>query len=344
MQATDTAPIRPGEELNIPALQAFLTGKIDGAAQGIELEQFPGGHSNLTYLLRAGGREYVLRRGPLGPVAPKAHDMAREFHILQAVHPHFAAAPNVYVLCEDTTITGGVFFLMERRRGVIVRTGIPEEFAVIPDHARSLSEAFVDCLASLHEVDIERHGLVQLGKPEGFLDRQVKGWAGRWSRAQTTPLAAMDRIIGWLESAMPTPLAATLVHNDFKLDNMMFAPRDPTRVAAVLDWEMTTVGDPLVDVGLTLCYWQLGSVSAQPTSMGLFSRADFLARYARRTGRDLSRIDWYEVLGMFKLAVILQQIFYRYHNGQTQDPRFQHFDQRVAALVADAVTLLEKTA
>ena len=343
MHATDTAPIRPGEELNIPALQAYLTGKIAGAENGIELEQFPGGHSNLTYLLRAGENEYVLRRGPLGPVAPKAHDMAREFHVLQAVHPHFAPAPNVHVLCEDPAVIGGVFFIMERRRGVIVRTGIPEEFAKLPGHARSISEAFVNCLANLHAVDIEQHGLIQLGKPEGFLERQVKGWAGRWYRAQTSPLPDMDRVIGWLESTMPTPLSPTLVHNDFKLDNMMFASGDPSKVVAVLDWEMTTVGDPLVDVGLTLCYWQLGSVSAQPTAMGLFSREEFLQHYAQRTGRDLSRVDWYEVLGMFKLAVILQQIFYRYHNGQTQDVRFKDFDQRVAGLVGQAVELLEKT-
>ena len=343
MHATDTAPIRPGEELNIPALEAYLAGRIAGAENGIVLEQFPGGHSNLTYLLRAGGIEYVLRRGPLGPVAPKAHDMAREFHVLQAVHPHFQAAPNVHVLCEDPAVIGGVFFIMERRRGVIVRTGIPDEFTLIPNHSRILSEAFVNCLADLHAVDIEQHSLIQLGKPEGFLERQVKGWAGRWYRAQTAPMADMDSVIAWLEATMPPPLAPTLVHNDFKLDNMMFASADPGQVVAVLDWEMTTVGDPLVDVGLTLCYWQLGSVSAQPTAMGLFSREEFLQHYTMRTGRDLTRVAWYEVLGMFKLAVILQQIYYRYHNGQTQDARFKDFDQRVAGLVAQAVTLLEQT-
>ncbi len=342
MSIQDTAPVRPGEELNIPALTEFLEIRLTGGAAGLRVEQFPGGHSNLTYMISAGGREFVLRRGPLGPVPPKAHDMAREYRILRAIHPHFQPAPEAILLCEDLAILGSVFFLMERRRGVVIRDAVPEQFVELRDLPARLSEAFIDCLATLHSVGISAPDLAALGKPEGFLERQVRGWSERWLRSQTTPLPGMDRIMEWLDQSVPPPLAPTIVHNDFKLDNVMFDFNDPNRVAAVLDWEMTTIGDPLVDVGLTLCYWRLGSVSSLSGDIGLYSREQFLARYAAKTGRDLARIHWYEILGIFKLAVILQQIYFRYHQGQTRDERFRHFDARVANLVNDAMQLLER--
>ena len=341
--SNDTAPVRPGEELPLDNLSKYLQDKLPHDTTSLQLQQFPGGHSNLTYLLRIGQQEYVLRRGPLGPVAPKAHDMAREFRILKSIHPHFQPAPNVYLLCEDLAVLGCVFFIMERRQGEIIRESVPPQFQTVPDFPGLISRAFIDCLATLHSVDISTPELAALGKPEGFLERQVKGWTERWHRAQTTPLPGMDRIIHWLTNGIPNPLAPTLVHNDFKLDNMMFQFDDPSRVAAVLDWEMTTIGDPLVDLGLTLCYWQLGSISSLGKDAGLYDRAQFLAHYETKTGRDLSNIRWYEILGIFKLAVILQQIYFRYHQGQTKDERFAHFDVRVAALVNSAVSLLEAT-
>lgn len=344
MIVSDTAPVRPGEELDSAALSQYLQGKLPGDHSWVELEQFPGGHSNLTYLLRRGNEEYVLRRGPLGPVAPKAHDMAREFRILKSVHPSFPAAPNVFVLCEDVTVLGCVFFIMERRRGEIIRDIVPAQFQGVPDFQGVLSRAFIDCLATLHSVEIHTPELAALGKPEGFLDRQVKGWTERWRRAQTTPSIGMDRLIEWLTSTIPTPLAPTLVHNDFKLDNVMFSFDKPSQVEAVLDWEMTTIGDPLVDVGLTLCYWQLGSISSLGKETGLYNRQQFLEHYHSRTGRNLENIRWYEILGIFKLAVILQQIYFRYHQGQTKDERFAQFDVRVANLIESAVHLLDATA
>ncbi len=344
MIVSDTAPVRPGEELNTAALSEYLQRKLPGANAGVQLEQFPGGHSNLTYLLRRGDEEYVLRRGPLGPVAPKAHDMAREFRILKSVHPHFPAAPNVFVLCEDVSVLGCVFFIMERRRGEIIRDIVPAQFQRLPDFQGTLSQAFIDCLAALHAVNIQSPDLAALGKPEGFLSRQVKGWTERWRRAQTTPSIGMDRLIDWLSSSIPTPLAPTLVHNDFKLDNLMFSFNEPSRVEAVLDWEMTTIGDPLVDVGLTLCYWQLGSISSLGKEIGLYNREQFLEHYHSRTGRNLDNIRWYEILGIFKLAVILQQIYFRYHQGQTKDERFAQFDARVANLIDSATRLLDATA
>src|SRR5215469_4300831 len=210
----DTAAVRKGEELNLGALAQYLRGKIDGS---IAVAQFPGGHSNLTYLLTIADREYVLRRGPLGPVAPKAHDMVREARILQAVHPHFPPAPEVYLICDDASVLSAPFFLMQRRRGIVLRDHIPQEISRHENYPARISRAFADCLIQLHAIDVEKHGLVTLGKPEGFLARQVKGWSDRWARAQTDPAPEMDRVVAWLAQTMPPSPAPTLVHNDFKL-------------------------------------------------------------------------------------------------------------------------------
>ncbi|HYL78435.1 MAG TPA: phosphotransferase family protein [Bryobacteraceae bacterium] len=341
---TDTAAVRAGEELNLDVLRAYLRDKIEGAGS-LTIEQFPGGHSNLTYLVRTPAREYVLRRGPLGPVAPKAHDMAREYMVLKAVHPFFAAAPEVYHLCEDTSIVGAVFFLMERRRGIVMRDHIPAELAAFPDYQARVSRGFVDCLVELHAIDIEKHGLVSLGKPAGFLERQVRGWFERWNRAKTEEIALMDRLISWLTDHLPVSPAPTLVHNDFKLDNLMLSLTDPGRIEAVLDWEMATVGDPLVDLGLILCYWSQpsdpGGTKASLTSQpGWFTRDELVGRYAEKTGRDLTLLNYYEVFALFKLAVVLQQIYVRFHRGQTQDERFRHFDKRVHNLIQLAAALI----
>jgi aminoglycoside phosphotransferase (APT) family kinase protein len=334
---SETAAVRKGEELPAAALADYLTGKIEGAGQGIEIEQFPGGHSNLTYLLRAGGREYVLRRGPLGPVPPKAHDMARECRVLSAVHPYFPEAPRPYHLCEDPNVIGGIFFVMERRRGYVLRDSVPEEIAALPDYPRRISEACIDCLARLHAIDVEREGLVALGKPEGFVERQVRGWAERWHRAKTEELPAVNRLIAWLEQNLPPSGRPALVHNDFKLDNVMLRPG--MQIEAVLDWEMATAGDPLADLGLALCYWAWApavpstAVSAMTVQPGWFTRDQFVSRYAEKTGRDLKFVGYHEVLGVFKLAVIIQQIYSRYHQGQTSDERFRGFGERAKALV-----------
>jgi aminoglycoside phosphotransferase (APT) family kinase protein len=346
----DTATVRTGEELNISALRDHLAGKIEGVEDGLEIHQFPGGHSNLTYLLRCSAREYVLRRAPLGPVAPKAHDMAREYRVLAAVHPHFPEAPAVYYLCEDPAVIGAVFFLMERRHGYILRDHIPEPVAAVPDYPARVSEAFIDCMARLHAVDLERHGLLTLGKPEGFVERQVKGWADRWHRAKVEDVPMMDDVIRWLEQRLPASGTPTLVHNDYKLDNVMLDRDSPDRIGAVLDWEMTTVGDPLADVGLTLCYWvwanaddvRAAGIPAITNRPGWFTRDRFIERYEGKTGRDMSGVGYHEVLGIFKLAVIIQQIYVRFHRGQTSDERFREFGGRAKSLVSLAARLAEK--
>ncbi|ADV66872.1 phosphotransferase family protein [Deinococcus maricopensis] len=354
MTRADTAPVRAGEELDLAALRAYLHGKVPGDVSALEAEQFPGGFSNLTYLLRLGTAEYVLRRAPLGPVAAKAHDMAREYHLLGRVAPVFPAAPTPVLLCEDAAVIGATFYLMERRRGVIIRTKMPREYADVPHAARKASETLVDTLADLHAVDIHATGLSALGKPEGFNARQVEGWAGRWRRARTddtpgTEVLGDEAVIAWLTAHTPAESAHTLVHNDYKLDNLMLDAHDPARVVALLDWEMTTVGDPLVDLGLTLCYWtQRGfpdgfrtPIGEPGAAMGFLTRAQFLDRYAQRSGRDLGNIVWYEVLGVFKLAVIVQQIYARYHAGQTNDPRFAHLGRQAQALIREAQRQLE---
>ncbi|AZI44613.1 phosphotransferase family protein (plasmid) [Deinococcus psychrotolerans] len=343
--SSDTARVRRGEELDLDALHAVLR-PVLGDVQ-LEVEQFPGGHSNLTYLVKAGAgdsaAEYVLRRAPLGPVAPKAHDMVREFHLLEKIHPVFPEAPRPVFLCEDAAVLGAPFFLMERRRGVIIRTSMPPEYADLPSAPRQASEALVDTLARLHAVDLVSSGLSNSGKPEGFNRRQVEGWAGRWQRAETHPSVHSKQVVDWLLSNVPAESAHTIVHNDFKLDNLMLASDDPSKVVALLDWEMTAIGDPLVDLGLTMAYWtqrgfpehQRTPVGEPAAAQGFLTRAEFLERYAEQTGRDLSNLRWYEVLGVFKLAVILQQIYARYHAGQTTDERFALLGEQAQALIEE---------
>jgi aminoglycoside phosphotransferase (APT) family kinase protein len=276
--------------------------------------------------------------------------MAREYQVLRAVHPHFPQAPKVFHLCEDPNVIGTVFYVMERRQGIVLRDRVPPEIEGLPNHGRMISEAFVDCLVRLHAVDVPSAGLLTLGKPEGFLERQVRGWTDRWQRSKTQDLQEMEEVIEWFSKSLPASAPATLLHNDYKLDNVMLSADSPARIEAVLDWEMATIGDPLVDLGLTLCYWswaaapELGShgVKALTSHPGWYTREELIARYSERTLRDLTHIAYYETLGIFKLAVILQQIYYRFHRGQTSDIRFRDFDARVKGLARLAASLVER--
>lgn len=338
----DAVDTRPGEELPHARLVEYLRGVISGISNDLVVEQFPGGHSNLTYLLRTPTQEFVLRRPPMGPVAPKAHDMVREFHVLEAVHPHFSPAPRVLHLALDLSIIGVPFYLMERRHGVVVRHQIPPEYAGTAHATQRMSAALIEGLSQLHAIDIVATGLIHLGKPAGFLERQLLGWTERWRRALTTAIPAATSVVEWLNATLPVSPAATIVHNDYKLDNVMFAAADPGRLVAVLDWEMTTVGDPLADLGMTLSYWCLDEnlqVGGGVARGDWWNREQMLERYVARTGLDVGRIEWYEVFGMFKLAVILQQIYARYLKGQTLDQRFQSFGDKVESLMRSADAL-----
>ena len=338
--SSDVAPVRPDEQLDASIVADYLRGRLPASDRPLEILQFPGGHANLTYLLRFGDREYVLRRPPLGPIAPRAHDMVREYRALAAIGPFFPPAPRVYVLCEDPAVIGVPFFVMERRHGIVVRRSMPPEIADEPAIRRRIGEAAIDTLADLHAVPVEGTPVAALGKPEGFVDRQIRGWADRWQRAKTEELAAMETLAAWLIARIPLALDATLVHNDFKLDNMMLDPTDPGRVVAVLDWDMTTLGDPRIDVGTLLGYWpEAGdpperlAIAMQPTYLeGFPTRAEIIGRYAARSGRDLSGIGFFETFALFKLAVVLQQIYVRFLRGQTKDERFAVMGESVRRL------------
>lgn len=341
---SDAAPVRPDEQLDASVVSAYLRDRLPGGDRPLEILQFPGGHANLTYLLRFGNREYVLRRPPLGPVAPRSHDMVREYHALAALGPHFPPAPRVFVLCEDPAVIGAPFFVMERRRGIVVRRTMPPEIADEPTVRRRIGEAAIDTLADLHAVPVVGP-VAKLGKPEGFVERQIRGWAERWQRAKTEELAAMETLAAWLIARLPPALAPTVVHNDFKLDNMMLDAADPGRVVAVLDWDMTTLGDPRIDVGTLLGYWpEAGdpperlAIAMQPTYLeGFPTRAEIVARYAARSGRDLGSIGFFETFALFKLAVVLQQIYVRFVRGQTKDERFAAMGESVRRLAEIAI-------
>ncbi|OFV90408.1 MAG: hypothetical protein A3H95_03240 [Acidobacteria bacterium RIFCSPLOWO2_02_FULL_64_15] len=347
----ETRAVRPSEDLDRVRLAAYLRehlpaaplGPIDPARE-LEVEQFPGGRSNLTYLLRFGDTELVLRRPPFGPVAPTAHDMAREYRWLAALHPVFPLAPQPYLLCNDPRVIGSFFYVMERRRGAVVRDEEPATLAEQPAARRRVGEAIVDTLVDLHAIDIARHGLASLGKPAGFLERQVRGWTDRWHASKTSPVPDMEAVAQWLRAHQPPdPVSPSIVHGDFKLDNVMLDARDPARVVAVFDWEMTALGDPLVDVGNLLTYWAPttrphASSTSDPvtTRPGWPTRDEIVARYAARSGRSMSAVGFYEVFGRFKVAVVVQQLFQRYATGRTDDPRFAAFDARVQYLAHEA--------
>jgi aminoglycoside phosphotransferase (APT) family kinase protein len=355
MIAADTRDVR--EPLDWPRLEAYLREHLAGdAIPGLDLshpmviEQFAGGHSNLTYLIRFGGCELVLRRPPFGPIPPTAHDMAREHRWLDALYSLFPLAPRPYLFCDDAGVIGAVFYLMERRCGVVIRSEEPPALAGSQEVRRRVSASLVDALADLHAIDVARAGLSALGKPAGFVERQVRGWTDRWSRSKTSEIPEMEALAGWLSRQLPAdPDRPAVVHGDFKLDNVMLDSSDLTRLVAVFDWEMCALGDPLVDVGILLAYWTrseppehrdaLTTITDRP---GWFTRDEIVERYAARSGRDLSKIHFYETFALFKIAVVIQQIYSRYARGQTDDPRFAHFDVRVVHLARQAAILAER--
>jgi aminoglycoside phosphotransferase (APT) family kinase protein len=339
-----TVPVRSGEELPIAALESYLLGHLPDASGPLVVEQFAEGHSNLTYLLRLGGDELVLRRAPFGNRVKTAHDMGREYLVLSKLWPVYPAAPRPLLFCGDVGVMDVPFYVMERRRGVILRRQPPPGLAIDPPTARRLGTALVDALAHLHSLDYRAAGLGELGKPEGYVARQVAGWAERYDRARTDDVPAMHRVSRWLAGHMPRESGSALVHNDFKYDNLVLDPRDLTRVVAVLDWEMATVGDPLMDLGTTLGYWveaddppSLRRGATGPTDLpGSPSRRELVARYEEQTGRDVAAAPFYYAFGLYKIAVIVQQIYARYVRGHTRDARFAGLNGLVAVLAEQA--------
>ncbi len=382
LEAAELIDERPDERLDTARLEPYLREHLEGAEGPLAVRQFGGGKANLTYLLRftptlpspaipgsspgRGGlgrgrfgaqgaaREFVLRRPPLGPIPPGAHDMRREHRVLSVLHRRYKPAPRSLLLCEDESIIGAVFIVEERRHGFVIRDDIPPEFAGRPDLNRRIGEALVDALADLHLVMPAEIGLGDLGRPEGYVERQLAGWVRRWQAAQggeaaERAAAAMAPVLDWLGRHLPNspqskPGGAALLHNDYRLDNCLLDSSDPGHIAAVLDWDMCTQGDPLADLGYLLNYWvepvddpAWRDIAAMPTwREGFPSRAEAIARYAARTGFDVAAIGWHQVFAAFKLAVIIQQIYIRYVRGQTQDQRFRYYYRRVLGLADKA--------
>ncbi len=335
---------RPGEELDLHRLAAYLREQAILRSGELSVMQFPHGHSNLTYLLRCGTEEWVLRRPPFGNQVKSAHDMGREFRVLSGLSPIFPAAPRPLVLCTDESILGAPFYVMEQRRGLIVRREWPSHLPRDPALLREMCGALIDALADLHAIDPRAAGLETFGKPAGYVRRQVEGWTKRYGDAETDQIPEMGDVSAWLAAKLPAESGVAIIHNDFKFDNIAFEPDNPRRVATVFDWEMATIGDPLMDLGSTLGYWveaseaeELAASFVGPTWLpGAMTRQELIDRYAERRGLQSSDMHYYRVFGLFKIAVIVQQIYARFKRGLTDDPRFETLDASVRSLARQA--------
>lgn len=351
--ASEVAAVRVGEELDWPRLEGFLREQMAHLEGEFHVLQFPGGAANLTYLVRIGSTELVVRRPPFGALAPGAHDMRREFKVLSRLWRVFDRAPRAYVFCDDPNVLGADFFVMERRRGEVVRGVLPVSLRSAADVGRRIGFAVVDAMADLHAVDYEAAGLGDLGKPAGFVARQLAGWKHRWDLVrQASADAELDEIHRRLAGDVPESRRASIVHNDLKLDNCQFEPGRVDRVHSIFDWDMATLGDPLVDLGTLLNYWPDPADSTKPggapraqhpgmESMGLPTRAEVVEHYARRTGADCSRAGWYEAFALWKTAIVLVQLNERWRRGESTDPRMETIAASVPALRAAALAMLD---
>ncbi|WGX96091.1 phosphotransferase family protein [Nocardioides sp. L-11A] len=342
----ELAPVRPGEELDWVALERHLKEHLPELGGPLSVLQFPNGSANLTYQVTVGERRLVVRRPPFGKLAPGAHDMAREHRVLSRLHRAYPRAPRALLYCEDESVVGSRFFVSEYRPGIVVWDTVPAQLAG-PDAGHRIGLAVVDALADLHLVDPASCDLGDLGRPAGYLERQLRGWLGRWEAVSPEPGTAVERAGAALVTALPATARDAIVHNDFKTDNCQFAPGDPDVVVSVFDWDMATLGDPLVDLGTLLNYWPGDDGSpalAIPglENLGLPTKGEVVARYAERSGLDVDRatVDWYEAFGCWKTAVIMQQLYDRHLRGETSDPRMAERGAQVQSLGERALALL----
>ena len=322
--------IRPGEELDPVILGSYLASQLGNDLEIYQIRQFPGGYSNLTYLIETSEGEFVLRRPPFGANIKSAHDMGREFRVLRMLGPVYERIPRPVLYCENPEVLGAPFYLMERVKGIILRNRLPENIELSPEVMRNLSTAAIDNLAALHRLDIHTTGLIDLGKPEGYIGRQVSGWIERYYKSETDAIPGMDELARWMPKHQPADGLPSLIHNDYKYDNLVLDPDNLADIKAVLDWEMCTVGDPLMDLGVTLAYWiepqeadllsaSIGNLTWLP---GNLLRRELAERYAQQSKRNIEQLLFYYIFGTFKIGVIVQQIYARYKKGLTQDPRF----------------------
>ncbi|AIY43518.1 putative aminoglycoside phosphotransferase [Collimonas arenae] len=325
--------VRSGEELDLAKIDVFLKG-VDATLEGMPAAtQFPGGASNLTYLLSYANRELILRRPPFGAKAKSAHDMLREAGIMTELKPVYPYVPAVIATCQDRAVMDSDFYVMERLRGIILRDKLPAGLTLSENDTRQLCLNVIDKMIALHQVDYQAAGLAHLGKGDGYVQRQIAGWSERYRKARTDDAVDFEDVMRWLEDKMPADVATCLIHNDFRFDNVVLDPDNPLKVIGVLDWEMATLGDPLMDLGNTLAYWvqaddepQFKQMRRQPTNLpGMLTRKEVIAYYGEKTGYRTDHFDFYEIYGLFRLAVIVQQIYYRFHHGQTKNPQFAFF-------------------
>jgi aminoglycoside phosphotransferase (APT) family kinase protein len=334
MVVTDQAKeIRNGEELDTAAIEAFLKEQVPELSGPVAIKQFPGGHSNLTYLITVGDRELVLRRPPFGTKAKTAHDMGREYKILSALQPVYPYGPKPLAYTEDPSVMGCPFYVMDRIKGIILRKDLPPELSFNEDEMNRLCRNLLDTHLELHQVDYKSIGLGDFGKPEGYVRRQVEGWSKRYRNARTPDAPDCEATMAWLLDKMPPDCPKPgVIHNDFKFDNVVLDPQNPLNIIGVLDWEMATIGDPLMDLGGSLAYWtekddhpEMQAMRFMPTHLpGALTRKEIVDIYSQKSGLSMSdHYDFYYCFGLFRLAVIAQQIYYRFYHGQTKDKRFK---------------------
>ncbi|MEQ9424703.1 MAG: phosphotransferase family protein [Cyclobacteriaceae bacterium] len=346
----NAVPTRKGEELNLENLRKCLLENIPEANGELSVSQFPGGFSNLTYLLKLSDKELVLRRPPFGAKVKSGHDMGREYKILSGLNAHYKKVPKPYYFTDDESVIGTPFYVMERVNGVILRLSMPKEHLPNAEKMKGISSSLIDTFAELHNLDYEVAGLAQLGRPEGYVQRQVEGWGKRYYAARTDDIPSIEHALKWLEGNQPTQSCSTLIHNDFKYDNLILDPDDWTNVLAVLDWEMATIGDPLLDLGTSLGYWVNANDPDMIKALGLNvsllpgnpKREELLHLYSIKTGRSIDNPVFIYVYGLFKIAVIIQQIYLRYQKGLTKDPRFANLINGVKAIGDMAQRAIEK--
>ena len=335
--------------INYERVSRYFAEHVPGGDTELRFEFLSGGRSNLTYLVRGGGRTWVLRRPPLGHVLPTAHDMAREYKVLRGVTQAGFPAPTPIALCEDPTVNDYPFYVMDYREGVIVAESLPEGFATRPEERRAMSIALVDTLAKLHAIDYNAVGLSDFGRPEGYLERQVRRWSQQWERSETRPLPEINEVIRRLKNSIPPHSDATIVHGDYRFGNLILDPTNPGRVVAVLDWEMSTLGDPLTDLGYTLLGWTepndppevIAGGSTITQQEGFLTRAEVIQEYGQRSGRSVEFVDFYLVLAAYKLAVIVEGIWARHLKGQTVGEGFEGYGERVEHLARRALAMAD---
>ena len=343
--------VREEDSLDKEKLAHYLTKHLsqDILAEELEIKQFKGGASNLTYQLEWNNQKVILRTAPKGANIKSAHDMVREYNVISKIRPHFAYAPKTIHLCEDKEIIGRAFYLMQKIEGIIPRKEFP--IPLCSSQATKISQELIDVHIKLHEIDIEKTGLVELGYPQGYIERQILGWNKRYKNARLKDSLQANELMQWLQDHMPNDGVSSVIHNDYKLDNVVLSETEPTKIIAVLDWEMTTIGSPLMDLGCSLAYWiekddspAMQAIRMMPTSIdGMMTRKEIVAYYCDKRNISIDNFDYYYIFGLFRLAVIVQQIYYRYAQGKTSNPAFKNFGKLAAVLIQQAQKTQEKS-